>query len=160
MKCQSRLNYKPQTVCLDGVKVRSLYVYDSEFSRLLIQYKENLDIELRFVFKELIRELKIRNKQKVVMPSSVDKLAYRGFNHVKEIFGQDCLDPFIKVSEHKQVGLSRKEREKVSFHLKQEVKGKVILLDDVITTGSTLKEAIRLLRPHCQIECFTIAYKP
>lgn len=158
LSCHDRLDYQPKEFKLNKIKVQSLYRYDSEFSRLLIQYKENRDIVLSAVFKELIREKKFKDRL-VVMPSSIEKVQTRGFHHLLEIFGHDCLNPFIKVSEQKQVGLNKVERSKMRFKLNQEVNGKVILVDDVITTGSTLSEGIRLLRNHCTMSAFVIAYK-
>ncbi|HHX52163.1 MAG TPA: ComF family protein [Erysipelothrix sp.] len=157
-KCYNKLDYKPTTFKLNGIKVSSLYRYDTEFSKLLIQYKEQRDIVLAQVFKELIREVRLTKRTKILMPSSSEKLDYRGFNHLQEIFGTNSLDIFKKVSTHKQVGLNKQQRSQIKFELTKNIQGKVLLCDDVITTGSTLKQAISLL-PHCDIECFVIGYK-
>ncbi len=164
--CQSRLNYQPRVFYMDKIPIYSLYRYDQEFSRLLIQYKEARDVVLAPVFlSSHIFELRKRywNKAKILMPSSQEKIKERGFNHLSLMY-QDVFNnlesPYIKLSTRKQVGLSKSQRADIHFDLKQEVTAKsVVLLDDVITTGSTFKEAIRLL-PNKKIQCFSIAYKP
>lgn len=151
---------------MDKIPIYSLYRYDQEFSRLLIQYKEARDVVLAPVFLSgHIFELRKRywNKAKILMPSSQEKIKERGFNHLSLMY-QDVFNnlesPYIKLSTRKQVGLSKSQRADIHFDLKQGVTSKsVVLLDDVITTGSTFKEAIRLL-PNKKIQCFSIAYKP
>lgn len=142
----------------------SLYEYDTEFSRLLIQYKEMRDVMLAPLF-VLNHEARIRKlgrfREKVLMPSSKSKLEERGFNHLQLMYQsvfKDLTSPFEKVSERKQVGLSKEERRQIEFKLIKPVKQRVLLLDDVITTGSTLCEAIRLLGDR-DIVCFSLAYK-
>ncbi len=156
LKCHERLSYKPIRFKIGNVVVYSLYEYDEAFSRLLIQYKEMRDIVLKDVFKELINEVSFRSQQ-VLMPSSQEKIEQRGFHHLQEIF-VDAINPLRKSNHIKQVGLNKEERSHIHFELIQPVSGKLVLVDDVITTGSTLNEAIRLLS-HCQLTCFTIAYR-
>lgn len=164
--CRGRLNYQPRLFYMDKVPIYSLYRYDQEFSRLLIQYKEMRDVVLASVFlSSHIFELRKRYwfKTKLLMPSSEEKMKERGFNHLSLMY-QDVFNhlhsPYIKRSTRKQVGLTKLQRGDIHFDLKEEVSSQsVVLLDDVITTGSTFKEAIRLI-PNKKIKCFSIAYKP
>lgn len=97
----------------------------------------------------------------IPLPSEKKKLKWRGFNQAEEIgkelskFLEISLlgDVLIKIQETlPQVELSGKEREeniKGVFSLKnrEKIQGKKILLvDDVYTTGSSVEEAARVLR--------------
>lgn len=162
--------YKPQQFEIEGVKIYTLYEYNEGFSKLLIQYKEQRDIGLKDVFLDghLTRiKWKYRKHQKVLMPSSETKQKIRGFNHLELIFRKvdnELLSPFNKVDNTKQARLSKSARSKIHFELNDEimkVKKKIVLLDDVITTGSTIKEALRLLKPYdLEICVFCIAMTP
>ena len=169
-KCQSLLRYKPQHFEIEGVKVFTLYEYNDGFSRLLIQYKEQRDIGLSDIFLDgYLNKIKwkYRKYQKIMMPSSESKLKMRGFNHLELMFRKvddELLSVFNKVDNTKQAQLSKAERSNIHFELNDEimkVKNRVVLLDDVITTGSTIKEAIRLLEPYnLEICVFCIAITP
>lgn len=77
----------------------------------------------------------------------------RGFNHVQAIFSIISLpivDAFKKTVDIKQTSLNQKERAEVKKHIVFECSEKlqnknVLLIDDVKTTGSTLKRMIELV---------------
>lgn len=111
--------------------------------------------ELLFFFKDEIGCLK--DKVDVVVPVPEDPLRRRFFNHVA-FFAEllaFILEKELSLSLIKafptppQVNLSRKERErnlKGAFSVKGSFKSKrVLLVDDVFTTGSTLMECSRSL---------------
>jgi len=77
----------------------------------------------------------------------------RGFNHVEEIFSNLNLKMtkiIHKIKQVKQADLTTKEREQIRSVLEiddVDLRGKKILLvDDVFTTGSTIKAMIQLVR--------------
>ena len=77
----------------------------------------------------------------------------RGFNHVEEIFSilkLKMLKCIHKTKQVKQADLTTKEREKIGSVLKIDDVDlrhkKTLLVDDVFTTGSTIKSMIKLVR--------------
>ena len=92
----------------------------------------------------------------VPVPSYFESDNKRGFNHVEEIFSSlklisnKCLK---KTKDIKQANLSKKQREKIDKVLIIEngeiLKGKkVLIVDDIYTTGSTLNACINLVRKY------------
>ena len=147
--CRSKWERKKIDFRLDGIRVRSDYVYNDAFSECLIQYKECCDEALKDVFLYRIKDV-IRKRYKgytvCLMPSSTTKLAVRGFNHLAgmyESLGMKMIEPFEKVEEKDQKGAGRMERRNMEhgIRLKPDVQlpKKLLLCDDTITTGSTLK---------------------
>ena len=80
----------------------------------------------------------------------------RGFNHVVEIFSGlnlEMLKIIKKTKNHKQAKQKRKERlsTKKNFELidGHKITGKKILIvDDVYTTGSSVQAIIKLIKPY------------
>jgi competence protein ComFC len=142
---------------LDGVEVVSFVEYDKDISSLLILYKEHLDEALAPVFFQPLSK-QINKKYKgyvcVPLPSSVEKVTQRGFHHLHRMIESLDLkvsDVLIKTKNIKQARLSKEERKHIDliFEIKENVEclfDKVVLIDDVCTTGASLKAAITLLR--------------
>ncbi len=93
----------------------------------------------------------------VPVPLSESKFRKRGYNQAEilarklaEKFSLEEKDLLKRIKETKtQVKLRKKERAeniKGSFILKNEIAGSVFLVDDVVTTGSTLLEAAKILK--------------
>ena len=166
--CRSKWERKKIDFRLDGIRVRSDYVYNDAFSECLIQYKECCDEALKDVFLYRIKDV-IRKRYKgytvCLMPSSTKKLAMRGFNHLAGMYenlGMKMIEPFEKVEEKDQKGAGRMERRSMEhgIRLKPDVKlpKKLLLCDDTITTGSTLKGALRVLdRNSHRIEIYCVS---
>ncbi len=156
-ECRSMWIKKRLAFVFEGVQATASYVYNDAFSSCLIQYKELCDEALRDVFLHEEKQwLKRRYKGYAIclMPSSLSKRKERGFDHLEGIFGclgMKMLSPFEKHSEASQKKLSSKERLAMSeaIILKPDVvlPRKILLCDDTITTGSTIKGALR------QIDC-------
>lgn len=166
--CRSKLERRQIEFRLDGIRVRSDYVYNDAFSECLIQYKECCDEALKDVFLYPIRK-QLRKRYRgytiCLMPSSTKKLAMRGFNHLVGMYenlGMKMIEPFEKVEEKDQKGAGRMERRSMEhgIRLKPDVKlpKKLLLCDDTITTGSTLKGALRVLdRDNHRIEIYCVS---
>ena len=96
------------------------------------------------------------------VPSSKNRLQERGFNQAKEIakvvadaLGKDCIDAIIKIKDTiHQAGGTQKDRMKnlagsfaVDSKYEEYLKNKkVLIVDDVFTTGSTLNECAKIVR--------------
>ena len=97
--------------------------------------------------------LKFKRYEIVPAPSSKTSDKERGFNHVEKMFENlhlkmnKCIH---KTKQRKQADLTTKEREKIGHYLTiddVDLTGKKILLvDDVYTTGSTIKSMIKLVK--------------
>lgn len=140
----------------EGCSALAIYEYDDFIRSLIYQFKTNLDIALGPIFLERYLHLKYfyLGYKIVLAPSHVSHDLERGFRPVEEIFkvlGLPLFDPFIKTNEVKQVELSVEERKEVSkyiklrenFNLKNQ---KILLVDDIMTTGSTLKAMVKILK--------------
>jgi len=153
--CRSKWTKQIEHFELNGVKGMSYWNYDDIFSSYLIQFKECNDEALKDAFlfpikKEVKRYLKGRTL--LLMPSSKSKLKARGFSHLKEMYEQlelPMLEPFEKMNEVDQKELSAEGRKQMeySIRLKPSVKipKKVAVVDDVITTGASIKGALHAL---------------
>ena len=153
--CRKQWEKKHIAFVLDGVRGEADYVYNDAFSSALIQFKECGDEALKDIF---LYEVKNKIKRKYrgytlcYMPSSLEKINSRGFSHLQEMFSclnMEILDPFFKntnVSQKENPGYLRKNMSH-EIQLKHGVvlSKKLLLVDDTITSGATLKGAIACL---------------
>ena len=170
-KCRYMMKYQPKMIDVDGFKIRGLYRYEGLARKMIIQYKEYLDEALAssflYPFTNQLKE-KYSGRYLISIPSSDSSYKKRGFDHVKESFS--LLDfPFLDVltndSEKQQKQLSLYQRQEISkhIHLKQShinmLDKKILIVDDILTTGSSMKAAYELLKDKCQsIEGLVISY--
>ena len=157
--CFNEFDPKLKTFKEEGISYTYVYEYDDVIRKLLFQLKGCYDIELGEVFLERFKfelRLKYHDYILVPLPSNPNDDEERGFNHVIEIFKALSL-PFsrciYKKINFKQSDLAYKERIKIKDKLGivngEELKGKLVLIvDDVITSGSSIKGAISLIKPY------------
>ena len=141
---------------MDKIECLHIYFYNEKIQEILYQFKGCKDYELRTVFLEYYKEYlnyKFSGYIMIPAPSYEKSNEERGFNHVQEIFGvlnlkmMKCIH---KIKQVKQADLTTKEREEIGSVLQIDdvnLRGKKILLvDDVFTTGSTIKAMIKLVK--------------
>lgn len=151
-ECRKQWEEKDISFMLDGIRVRSDYVYNDAFSSCLVQYKECFDEALKDVFlyrkKKKIKRM-YRGYTLCMMPSGRKKMEERGFSHLACMFecvGLPVIEPFNKKDERDQKQKGFMERRKMinNIVLKKGVNlpKKIVLCDDTLTTGATLKGAL------------------
>ncbi len=144
---------------INRINVLSIYEYNDVIKEKLFLFKGCKDYELKDIFiKPFFRELSLLFKNYIFIPMPSYHLndEERGFNHVVEMFG--CFDKsihpiLIKTSNIKQANLSSEERASIGkfIQLKEDIDSsfyqnkKICLIDDVCTTGSTLKRALEII---------------
>lgn len=140
-----------------GINGESLAIFDDCYRKLINRFKTQLDIALAPVFLwQFVPYLRARYQsyEILLMPSSGMTVQLRGFDHLEEIFkilGNKMLKNLTKNNEIQQKGLNHIERvnnnnslEIIDQHLLKN--RKILLVDDIISTGATMKSAIKLLK--------------
>lgn len=147
---------------IDGIKCLSIYEYNEYMKSKFYLYKMLNDYELRKLFiSPYLFELKniYRGYKIIPIPSYYLRDNERGYNHVIEIFkdlGFAIENILVKTKDVEQKNLSFQERQKINDILDIKecdlTNKKILIVDDVITTGSTMKAAVKLIKnrhPKC-----------
>ena len=140
-------------------KALAIYEYDERIKKLLYQFKGCFDIEIFDVFlSRFARELRLMYFDYIMVPipSYKEDDEIREFNHVEEMFKVLKLKTervLEKTEKIKQANLSFKQRKEIKNFLRitngDVIRNKKILLvDDVYTTGSTMSAAISLIEQY------------
>lgn len=139
----------------DGAVNRALFQYDAGFKAYMQQYKFQGDYALRVVVQAALAQALQRTTYDVLVPVPVDAATWqdRGFNQVTGwLTGQPFFQALEVVADHKERPQSAKTRAErlvtpQPFSLAPNAckllhQRRVLLLDDVYTTGRTIRHAI------------------
>lgn len=155
-KCMQKLKEMSFVKQRDGIY---FFYYYQDIKKVILDFKfrnrKNLSKELKKFIEKGIKEIIEKEKIDFVIPIPISdkRKIERGFNQVEEIL-KSCEIKYEIVIRKKDTrfmyGLHDKEsREKnisEAFYIPMDIKNKKILLvDDIITTGSTMKEMKKTL---------------
>lgn len=145
---------------------KAIYQYNEAFHDLMVQYKRYGDYVLSYVLAELVNSLP-KADYYVSIPSCPSHLRKRGFETIASIYQKfvPLTDLLVKADTEKAQGeKNRQERlltkQTFSAIRNKNVRGKILLLDDIYTTGRTLyhaRDAVLEAYPNCKINSFTIS---
>lgn len=165
-KCYNSVDFLPTepVFFIEGVKVFSATYYKDVSQKLIraVKYhnKKNLAYFQAKLLYEYWQQLGLENKEYTVLPTPMffSKARKRKYNHVDLVCEEFCKMTGYKLNTTSlvrnretapQYKLSRKEREinlKNAFSLTDKnISQPILLVDDISTTGTTLKEIIKLL---------------
>lgn len=155
-RCYEEIRPKFINFEVKGYKGLSIYNYDNKIQALLYQLKGCFDIELaNLFFGRFYRELSLRYRGYILVPAPSYKKddEVREFNHVVEIFKNLKLPMrqlIIKTKKIKQASGNLGMRRQVGNYLELVEKPdltnkKILIVDDVFTTGSTIRAMIELI---------------
>lgn len=171
-ECKAQLHVLNKRVKYKEKRLHMIYEYNDFLENMIFQYKEGHDVALRDVFfHDVMKELndKFRHYTVVLMPSSEGKRIERGFLPVKEMLSAcklPMIEPFYKTENYKQSLQSFENRAQIEQIIKMKPgcsigKRKLLLVDDVCTSGSTLAVAYKLLAKHThKIEALVLCAHP
>jgi ComF family protein len=152
---------------LCGLCIKGEHVFDFARSALLftptlreiihhLKYSDRVSLAkpLGNMLKECLNREAFTGKLIIPVPLHRSRERERGFNQAELIAAQLSLPMATRVLRRRkntasQTGLSRNERKRnlaSAFEVIGEVKGTIIIVDDVYTTGSTMNEIARTLK--------------
>ena len=135
----------------------SVFPYNAFMQEIIAKWKYRGDYVLGELFRPYLQTAfhqKFRKKKKeltaVPIPLSEERIAERGFNQAEMLAGflpVPTKSVFIRKHSEKQSKKNRKERITAAnpFSLIEKINTPVLLVDDIYTTGTTLRHAAELL---------------
>jgi ComF family protein len=171
VNCKTLWQNPPVTIVLNQNKVPVISVaqYRNEVRAVLLAYKENGELESEKVLTEALLRARLEIARDsictlVPIPSNPKSIRRRGRDFMMELCTQvsiqsgDKVLPILRVNRNvdDQSKLNEKQRSQnligafgcISKNLHLAVTSPIILVDDLLTTGATLREAVRALGHH------------
>ncbi|MCC6932182.1 MAG: ComF family protein [Deltaproteobacteria bacterium] len=165
--CLGNLRYAPDKIELKTMSIFSFYDYNRLASRLLRLYKYSGHYQMASFFARLLisgieqnKDISLADQNLIIpIPSPPKRQQQRGYNHVGLIareISRHFHAPYslsaisVKKTVRQQAGLNYSQRLQnlsCAFAVNNSIVSgrRVILIDDVVTTGATVTEAARAL---------------
>lgn len=157
--CADCVRWEEQTMEHDSLDSNySVYVYNETIQEIVTKWKYRGDYCLGYMFESHFHQsyqhhfdFLPNDTITVPIPLSAERVADRRFNQAKMLAGFIPLPSqaiISRVDGEKQSKKTRKERlhTKNPFRLIKKVHNPVLLVDDIYTTGTTLRHAAKLLK--------------
>ncbi|MFP5085726.1 ComF family protein [Acinetobacter pittii] len=165
--CWEQLPWLKQTIQRNNLSVLVACNYAYPVNRIIQQFKYEQKLHYQILLGEILKQLKFPKVQAIVpMPISNQRLIERGFNQsllLANILSKHLKipvwQPIQRLNEHSQKGLSRLERfenieqQFLPHHQEKRRYRRVLIIDDVITTGSSVNALSQALK---QLGCTSI----
>ncbi|MDV8151733.1 phosphoribosyltransferase family protein [Acinetobacter pittii] len=165
--CWEQLPWLKQTIQRNNLSVLVACNYAYPVNRIIQQFKYEQKLHYQILLGEILKQLKFPKVQAIVpMPISNQRLIERGFN--QSLLLANILSRYLKIpvwqpiqrlNEHSQKGLTRLERfenieqQFLPHHQEKRRYRRVLIIDDVITTGSSVHSLSQALK---QLGCTSI----
>lgn len=134
------------------MEISVAFNYQFPIDRMIQKYKYEQQLQYQTLLAHSLLQIRLPKVQAIVpMPISTERLAERGYNQMLIIANQlsqklniPVWQPIIRLAQHSQKGLSRVERMENIADQFEIIKAerrkyrKVLIIDDVVTTGSSL----------------------
>ena len=150
--CWQQLPWLKQSIERHQQHVLVACHYDYPINRMIQQFKYEQKLHHQRLLNGMLLQLKLPKVQAIVpMPISTDRLLQRGFNQslllakaLSKSLNVPLWQPIQRLAQHSQKGFSRLERlenieqqfiAKPPNHIRYR---KVLIVDDVVTTGSSI----------------------
>ncbi|HLR74571.1 MAG TPA: ComF family protein [Virgibacillus sp.] len=136
----------------------SIYTYNDVMRDIIAKWKYRGDYVLIHMFRHVFRDVFIKQfasyaKEALIVPIplSTERLKERGFNQAEalaKLLPGEKANILIRKHSEKQSKKTRAERLSSNnpFIMKEKINKRVILVDDIYTTGTTLRHAAEILR--------------
>jgi ComF family protein len=165
--CKNRFIPKPKFLLGEKFSIVSSLPYDDISKKVILLSKEQGLVAahqiLARAISSAIREFRVKSRVSIVLiPTQRKSLRRRGINHLEEIgrlilentlINQDfeilnALEFTRNISDQTKLTESQRASNlRGAFRVKKvRISSPVIVMDDVVTTGSTLREAVRVLQ--------------
>ncbi len=165
--CWEQLPWLKQTIQRNNHSVLVACNYAYPVNRIIQQFKYEQKLHYQILLGEILKQLKFPKVQAIVpMPISNQRLIERGFNQsllLANILSKHLKipvwQPIQRLNEHSQKGLTRLERfenieqQFLPHHQEKRRYRRVLIIDDVITTGSSVHALSQALK---QLGCTSI----
>lgn len=159
-------NFTTCNKCRQHTPIRRAYIashYDGVIKDLITRLKYHNAVDNARIIGGLMSENVVDRYDAVVpVPTSAKRYRQRGYNpsleiarSVSEIIESSCIDGLVRFGNTRQVGADRQQRLsqlegmiglKSSSRANKFKGAKILLVDDVLTTGATLNECAKTLK--------------